>query len=157
MSWTPHRRTPTPHGNLLTSYGYILSLVLVALLAGLVSCAGEPGANAPAATPPEVPEGVASGQFGMVSSAHPIATRAGLEILEAGGNAFDAAIAVAATLNVVEPMMSGVGGYGTILIYDAGEGRGRFLNASDRIPRAVDSDLFRPPTPGYRENIVGIK
>ncbi len=135
----------------------IQSLLLVVLIAGLVGCAGEPGASVPAANLPDVPDGVASGQLGMVSSAHPIATRAGLEILEAGGNAFDAAIAVAATLNVVEPMMSGVGGYGTILIYDADEGQGRFLNASDRIPRAVDSDLFRPPTPEYRENRRGAK
>ncbi len=88
----------------------IQSLLLVVLIAGLVGCAGEPGASVPAANLPDVPDGVASGQLGMVSSAHPIATRAGLEILEAGGNAFDAAIAVAATLNVVEPMMSGVGG-----------------------------------------------
>ena len=153
----PHRRTSTPHGNVLNTPGCNLSLLLVVLLVGSVSCAGEPAANEPAAVLPAAPDGVAAGRLGMVSSAHPIATRAGLEILEAGGNAFDAAIAVAATLNVVEPMMSGVGGYGTILIYDAGEGRGRFLNASDRIPRAVDSDLFRPPTPGYRENRRGAK
>ena len=93
----------------------------------------------------------------MVSSAHPVATRAGLEILEAGGNAFDAAVAVAATLNVVEPMMSGMGGYGTILVYSVEEGQARFLNASDRIPRGVDPDLFRAPTPGYRENRRGAK
>ena len=55
---------------------------------------------------------------GVVSSARPIATETGMKILGNGGNAFDAAIAVAATLNVVEPMMSGIGGYGTILIYD---------------------------------------
>jgi gamma-glutamyltranspeptidase/glutathione hydrolase len=126
-------------------------------MAGWVGCASEPGSGAPSVNLPDVPDGVASGQLGMVSSAHPIATRAGLEILEAGGNAFDAAIAVAATLNVVEPMMSGVGGYGTILIYDAEAGQGRFLNASDRIPHAVDSDLLRPPTPGYRENRRGAK
>ena len=56
---------------------------------------------------------------GCVASAHPLATKAGLEVLKNGGNAFDAAIAVASTLNVVEPMMSGIGGYGTILVYDA--------------------------------------
>ena len=95
--------------------------------------------------------------LGMVSSAHPIATRAGLEILEAGGSAFDAAVAVAATLNVVEPMMSGMGGYGTILVYSSEEDRARFLNASDRIPRGVEPDLFRAPTPGYRENRRGAK
>ncbi|HEY7546254.1 MAG TPA: gamma-glutamyltransferase, partial [Blastocatellia bacterium] len=65
------------------------------------------------------PKPQATGTRGMVSSAHPLATQAGLDVLAAGGNAFDASIAVAAALNVVEPMMSGIGGYGTIIIYDA--------------------------------------
>jgi len=94
---------------------------------------------------------------GMVSSAHPLATQAGLDILKAGGNAFDAAVAVAAALNVVEPMMSGMGGYGTILIYDALGRKVRFLNSSGRIPVAVESDVFRAPTPGYEENRRGPK
>ena len=76
----------------------------------------------------------ATGERGMVSSAHPLATEAGVAILEAGGNAYDAAVAVAAALNVVEPMMSGIGGYGTILIYDAETRTSRFLNSSGRIP-----------------------
>lgn len=94
----------------------------------------------------------AIGSRGMVSSAHPLATRAGLEALAAGGNAFDAAVAVAATLNVVEPENSGLGGYGTILLWDAGAGRAWFLNPSGRIPRGVRPEAFRPPTPGYLEN-----
>jgi gamma-glutamyltranspeptidase/glutathione hydrolase len=93
----------------------------------------------------------------MVSSAHPLATEAGLEILQAGGNAFDAAVAVAAALNVVEPAMSGLGGYGTLLIYDADTQRVRFLNPSGRIPAAVNSDVFRPPTSNYLENRRGAK
>jgi gamma-glutamyltranspeptidase/glutathione hydrolase len=99
----------------------------------------------------------ATGTHGMVSSAHPLATEAGREILEKGGNAFDAAVATAAVLNVVEPMMSGIGGYGTILTYDVESGRARFLNPSGRIPRNLDSDVFRPPTPGWRENRRGAK
>lgn len=94
---------------------------------------------------------------GMAATAHPLATEAALGILKSGGNAFDAAIAAAAALNVVEPMMSGVGGYGTILVYDAKKREARFLNASDRIPAAVDSDAFRPPTPGHLENRRGAK
>jgi gamma-glutamyltranspeptidase/glutathione hydrolase len=99
----------------------------------------------------------AVGTQGMVSSAHPLATEAGLEILRKGGNAFDAAVAVAAALNVVEPMMSGIGGYGTILVYDAKKNRIRFLDSSGRIPAAVNSDVFREPYPNYRENRQGSK
>jgi len=97
----------------------------------------------------------APGTRGMVSSADPLATEAGLAVLKRGGNAFDAAVAVAAALNVVEPMMSGMGGYGTILVYDAAKGRVRFLNASGRIPSGLDPDVFRPPDPRYLENRRG--
>ena len=94
---------------------------------------------------------------GMVSSAHPIATEAGLEILGAGGNAFDAAVAIASTLNVVEPMMSGMGGYGTIMVYSADAGEPYYLDASGKIPVGVDPDVYRAPTPDYMENRVGPK
>ena len=99
--------------------------------------------------------GPATGTNGVVSSAHPLATESGLEVLRAGGNAFDAAVAIAATLNVVEPMMSGIGGYGTILIYEAANRRSHFLNCSGRIPRSLDSDVFRPPTPNFKRNRRG--
>jgi len=94
---------------------------------------------------------------GMVSTAHPLATQAGLDILKSGGNAFDAAVTVASVLNVVEPMMSGMGGYGTILVFDAEGHRVRFLNSSGRIPASLDSDVFRAPTPGHEENRRGPK
>ncbi len=100
---------------------------------------------------------VATGTSGIVSAAHPLAADAGIAVLRAGGTAFDAAVAIAATLNVVEPNMSGIGGYGTILVYDARERRVHFLNPSGRIPRAVDSDAFRPPAPEWRENRRGAK
>jgi gamma-glutamyltranspeptidase/glutathione hydrolase len=121
--------------------------------------------SAPATTAePEVREGSASqntaarpavGTNGMVSSAHPLATRAGLEIMEDGGNAFDAAVAVAASLGVVEPMMSGIGGYGAIVVYSAEERRTRFLEVGSRTPSSLDPSVFRPPTPGYAENRCG--
>jgi gamma-glutamyltranspeptidase/glutathione hydrolase len=97
----------------------------------------------------------AVGTNGMVSSAHPLATKAGLEILAEGGNAFDAAVAVAAALNVVEPMMSGVGGYGAVVIYDAKGGETRFLEVGSKVPESVDPSIFRPPTPSYLENRCG--
>ena len=98
---------------------------------------------------------VAVGRRGMVSSAHPLATEAGLDILKAGGNAFDAAVTVAAVLNVVEPMMSGIGGYGTIVIYDTEKDEARFLDSSGKIPLATDSDALRAPTPDYLDNRRG--
>ena len=97
----------------------------------------------------------ALGTNGMVSSAHPLATRAGLEVLEDGGNAYDAAVAVAASLGVVEPYMSGVGGYGAMVVYDAQSGRTRSLSASTRVPETLDPAVFRPPAPGYLQNRQG--
>ena len=95
--------------------------------------------------------------IGSVASAHPLATEAGLGILEKGGTAFDAAIAVASTLNVVEPMMSGMGGYGTIMTYDVKTNSTKFLNASGRFPVNTNTDLMRAPTEGFMQNRVGPK
>ncbi|MGB3632598.1 MAG: gamma-glutamyltransferase, partial [Rubrobacteraceae bacterium] len=97
----------------------------------------------------------AVGENGMVSSANPLATDAGLEILADGGNAYDAAVAVASSLGVVEPMMSGIGGYGATVIYDAESDETRFLGASSRVPEAIDASVFYSPTPGYLENRSG--
>ncbi len=86
----------------------------------------------------------AVGTNGMVSSANPLATRAGLEILKRGRNAFDAALAIAAALNVVEPEMSGIGGYGAIVVYDAESEQTRFLEVGSKTPRELDPSIFRP-------------
>jgi len=84
----------------------------------------------------------AVGARGMVASAHPFATRAGLEALQDGGNAIDAAVAVASTLNVVEPYMSGMAGIGVALIYIASENRTRVLNFSGNAPQAATPDIY---------------
>jgi gamma-glutamyltranspeptidase / glutathione hydrolase len=116
--------------------------------------AGEPELRqGPASS--STPTRPALGTNGMVSSAHPLATRAGLEVLEGGGNAYDAAVAVAASLGVVEPYMSGVGGYGAVVVYDAQSGKTRSLSASTRVPETLDPAVFRPPAPGYLQNRQG--
>jgi gamma-glutamyltranspeptidase/glutathione hydrolase len=130
---------------------------VVLLLGGFVFAASLAGAQPDNATKRNTADRPAVGKQGMVSAAHPLATEAGLEILEAGGNAFDAAVAVAATLNVVEPMMSGMGGFGVTLSYDAQKGTIRCLDASGRFPAAVDADVFRAPTPNHLENRKGAK
>ena len=89
------------------------------------------------------------GADGMVSSAHPLASAAGVRVLADRGNAFDAAVAVAATLNVVEPYMSGVGGVGVALAYVAGEERVRALNFSGRAPKAAEPDRFTDDSKQY--------
>jgi gamma-glutamyltranspeptidase / glutathione hydrolase len=72
---------------------------------------------------------------GMVASSQPLAAQVGLQVLKDGGNAVDAAIAMAAMLNVTEPMMSGLGGDAFVLIYWKGTMHG--LNASGRCPQAM--------------------
>ena len=94
--------------------------------------------------PPSRP--VAMGVNGMVSSAHPLASMAGLRVLVEGGNAFDAAVATAVTLGVVEPYMSGPGGIGVALAYIAGEGRVRALNFSGRAPKSAEPPRFTNET-----------
>ena len=80
---------------------------------------------------------------GLVASPHTLASEAGLEILRRGGNALDAAIAVAATIAVVYPHMNGIGGDGLWLIYDARRGRVLGLDAAGRSAAAATLDGYR--------------
>ncbi|HEX7118561.1 MAG TPA: gamma-glutamyltransferase [Longimicrobiales bacterium] len=72
-----------------------------------------------------------------VSSAHPLATEAGLEILRKGGNVVDAAVAVSFALGVVEPDASGVGGYGQMLIHLEGMDEPALIEFMTRAPQAA--------------------
>jgi gamma-glutamyltranspeptidase/glutathione hydrolase len=154
------------HNRPTSRVGFAAAGFVLLAAASLVPNDAEPmlrssGGAAPAPSekhaPPAAANTLATGTRGMVSSAHPLASEAGLEILRAGGNAFDASVAVAAALNVVEPENSGLGGYGTIVMYDVRTREARFLNPSGRIPFAVNSDAFRAPTPNYLENRRGAK
>jgi gamma-glutamyltranspeptidase/glutathione hydrolase len=74
------------------------------------------------------------GRRGAVAANHPLAAQAGLLALRAGGNAVDAAVATAATLAVVEPGMSGIGGDGFYQVYDQASGRGVVFNGTGPAP-----------------------
>jgi gamma-glutamyltranspeptidase/glutathione hydrolase len=81
---------------------------------------------------------VVMGRRGVVTSAHPLASMAGVEVLLGGGNAVDAAVAVAAALNVVEPFMSGIGGIGLLVVSSARTGERHVLDFIGHAPRASD-------------------
>ena len=78
----------------------------------------------------------------MVASSQPLASQVGLEVLKRGGNAVDAAIAMAAMLNVTEPMMTGIGGDAFMLVYWSKTKELKGLNASGRAPTALSLDYF---------------
>jgi len=77
-----------------------------------------------------------------IASAHPLATEAGFEILDQGGNVFDAAVAVAAALAVVEPAGSGLGGGGFWLLHTAGNNRDIMIDGREKAPLAAHKDMF---------------
>lgn len=81
---------------------------------------------------------VVGGTRGVVTSAHPLASMAGAEMLLEGGNAMDAAIANAAALGVVEPYMSGVGGLGVMLVSSERSGERTVLDYTGFTPAAAD-------------------
>lgn len=85
---------------------------------------------------------VVMGNNGMVATGQPLAALAGLDILKAGGNAADAAVAVAAMLNVVEPMSTGVGGDMFAIVYEGKTGNIRGLNGSGRAAYAATIDAM---------------
>jgi gamma-glutamyltranspeptidase/glutathione hydrolase len=77
-----------------------------------------------------------------IASAHPLANQAGYEVLEQGGNAFDAAVAVSAALAVVEPSSSGLGGGGFWLLHRAEDGLEVLVDGRETAPAAATPDMF---------------
>lgn len=77
-----------------------------------------------------------------IASAHPLATQAGIEILQAGGNAFDAAVAVSAALAVVEPYSSGLGGGGFWLLHRVRDGRQVMIDGREKAPLDATRDMY---------------
>ncbi len=78
-----------------------------------------------------------------IASAHPLATNAGLDILQQGGNAFDAAVTVSAVLAVVEPYSSGLGGGGFWLLHRAEDGHDVMLDGRERAPLKAHAAMYQ--------------
>src|SRR5213595_3424837 len=77
---------------------------------------------------------------GMIATSQPLATAAGLAVLERGGNAIDAAVTAAAVLNVAEPMMTGIGGDMFAIVWSAKDRKLYGLNSSGRAGRLMSRD-----------------
>src|SRR5438477_36245 len=118
-----------------------LYLAVFAALAGLtvltvvVSFIELPG-------PLHVSVAVVMAPHGMVATSQPLAAQAGLDVLRAGGNAVDAAIATNAALGLAEPMSCGIGGDLYALVWDARTKKLYGLNASGRSPYRATRELF---------------
>jgi gamma-glutamyltranspeptidase/glutathione hydrolase len=115
--------------------------VAAAALTLLVPDTQLPG-DRPAANP-RATRSVVLARNGVVATSQPLASAAGLRVLQQGGNAIDAAVTAAAVLSVVEPTMNGVGGDLFAIVYDAKTKTVRGLNASGRAAAAATLDEFR--------------
>ena len=127
-----------------------LAVILTATLVG-ASCSGgaastsDAGIDRPTLSTASITDGLlahrpaVTGTNGLITSGHPLASMAGMQILMQGGTAADAAVAILATLNLVEPMMSGAGGNGFFTIFDAETSEVHSLNATGAAPRALDA------------------
>ena len=116
--------------------GWVLSI------AAICGCAAALADDVP--TEPHAKQSTAhpAAHQAAIASAYPLASKAGQEILAAGGNAFDAAVAVSAALAVVEPSSSGLGGGGFYLLHRQSDGYETMLDAREKAPGAASRDMY---------------
>jgi gamma-glutamyltranspeptidase/glutathione hydrolase len=110
---------------------------------------GQAPGDRPAANP-RATRSVVMARNGIIATSQPLASAAGLAVLQQGGNAIDAAVTAAAVLSVVEPTMNGIGGDLFALVYDPKTKSVRALNASGRAPAAATVEEFK------RRNLTSI-
>lgn len=124
----------------------VIRLACLSLLLALAAC-GEAAEERPPLSQ------LARSPYGAVAAAHPLAARAGADMLELGGNAVDAAVAAAFTLAVVEPSMSGLGGRTQILIR-LPDGRHVGIDGTTQAPASYDPDTA--PEASYGYGVIGV-
>ncbi|MBS0192946.1 MAG: gamma-glutamyltransferase [Proteobacteria bacterium] len=117
----------------------VLAGALLTLLVGSAPVFADASRTTPAAASTAL---AAHPPGAVIASAHDLATQAGLRIIAQGGNAFDAAVAVASTLGVVEPESSGIGGGDFYLLHDGKTGKDVFVDAREVAPAAVKASQY---------------
>jgi gamma-glutamyltranspeptidase/glutathione hydrolase len=120
---------------------FTMTVVLADDRAPIAVPAGFPGYDRPAPVRQQSRSAVVA-KHGIVATSQPLAAQAGLDVLKAGGNAIDAAIAANAMLSVVEPMSCGIGGDLFVLYWDNKTQTLYGLNASGRSPAKLTRDVF---------------
>ena len=116
--------------------GFLWSLFAIAIITSAA-----PAVRADAGRPADAAR-TAVAHKAAIASAYPLASQAGEEILKEGGNAFDAAVAVAAALSVVEPTSSGLGGGGFFLLHRQSDGFESMVDAREKAPGAASRDMY---------------
>jgi gamma-glutamyltranspeptidase/glutathione hydrolase len=116
--------------------------ILVFVLAGVGGLAQERSRQDSTPPGPVVGRSIVATTFGIVAASQPLAARAGVQILERGGNAIDAAIAANATIGLMEPTGNGIGGDLFIIYYDAKSGTVHGLNSSGWAPSGLTVDVL---------------
>ena len=130
--------------------GYFMrSLRPIAVITAIALCTSVATPQASAHRPPhDVKQPVATGTGGAVASAEFNASKAGIDVLRSGGNAIDAAVAVAGTLGVTEPFVAGPGGGGFMVIYLARTHQVVTIDGREMCPSACTPQLFIDPSTG---------
>src|SRR5688572_22267905 len=133
-----------------------ITFSLLSLIAGVALYAQQQAAEAPAAARPFYSRPAVSALNGVVTTGHPIASSAGLQMLLKGGNAFDAAVAVGAMAGLGEPEMNGIGGNGFVTIYEKKTGKVRSVSMTGAAPKALKPAEMTPETlnAGMKAGIV---
>ena len=98
-----------------------------------------------AQTPAQINPAVATGHSGAIASVDSRATQVGIDVLRAGGNAIDAAVATAAALGVVEPFSAGIGGGGFMVVYLKDADRVITIDGREQAPATATVDMFKDP------------
>ncbi len=117
------------------------SVIVLGAAVVMIAADGQLPGDRPAANP-RATRSVVLARNGIIATSQPLASAAGLRVLQQGGNAIDAAVTAAAVLSVVEPTMNGLGGDLFAIVYDAKTKTVRGLNASGRASAAATPAEF---------------